>query len=62
MNLERAPCGVKADFEPTDDAKDNEFPKSGKEIQSVATTGHVAQPLIVSCRGYGENSPVAKKG
>lgn len=27
MNPERAPCGVKADFEPTDDAKDNEFPK-----------------------------------
>lgn len=27
MNPERAPRGVKADFEPTDDAKDNEFPK-----------------------------------
>lgn len=27
MNLERVPRGVKADFEPTDDAKDNEFPK-----------------------------------
>lgn len=37
------------------------FPKSGKEIQSVATTGHVAQPLIVSSSGYGENSPVAKR-
>lgn len=36
------------------------FPKSGKEIQSMATTGHVAQSLIVSSGGYGENSPVAK--
>lgn len=27
MNPERAPRGVKADFEPTDHARDNEFPK-----------------------------------
>lgn len=35
------------------------FPKSGKEIQSVATAGHETRPHVVST--YGQNSQVAKK-
>lgn len=35
------------------------FPKSGKEIQSVATAGHETRPHVVS--SYGQNSQVAKK-